>query len=135
MTTPTQGSIVASYLVGDSNGGVMTKSQIALAFALLRIILISLLDRGICSGENIMLLVLFDFGTRRQKGEQALDFVDRLGLRVVRAMAQREFCRRGKMARTIRLVRFWIDGLCSHDGSQRAFSQHCKNVSSMRSLN
>ena len=47
----------------------------------------------------------------------------------MRAMAEREFCGRGKEERSVWLFGFGIDGLCGHDSGERALCQYCEVVS------
>lgn len=46
----------------------------------------------------------------------------------MRAVAEREFCGRGKEERSVWLFGFGVDGLRGHDSSERALCQYCEMV-------
>lgn len=79
-----------------------------------------------------MLLVLLDLCVRREQREKAVDLVDGRGLRVVRAVAEGEYCWRGKVVGTEGLASLGIDGLCGSNSSERAFGQNYRSFVSWK---
>jgi hypothetical protein len=98
---------------------------VALALALLVVIVVvGLLDGRVSGCEDIMLLVLLGLCVRREQREKAVDLVNGLGLRVVRAVAEGEYRWRGEMVGTEGLAGLGVDRLRGGDGSERAFGQN-----------